>query len=966
MTDAPDPVLDALAAAQTPDAPQGNATASDPTLDALAAAQAPDIASAPQTRKSPLRTRWASPPVKASPTPLKSPPPPANFTPGWWNDIGKTAATQGVLGLGDLATLPGTLINAASGARSWVGDQVTKARDLLNGMTPQQAQAAIDQAKRVAQAKMSPSERSGDTTGNILGRQFYTSQAAEKWLRGQIPALGYRPQTTAAKLVGAGVRAVPMAATELATGQFEALPATAAAMFASGAGSEGAGELAQTYLPGHPGIEGAARLAGAFAAPGALNAATGALRSATESVPSELNRTLAMDSAAPGKSVPLSKIGQIAQTGANVGVWNAGGPLTHALVRGLSPTPKVMGAIEAINDNIARQQAASNAALGSHISDTLGLGEGPFDLQQAIKSGNADEISSLYKALETDPSAQAVSSPVLDQLSQSDTISKMGNRAASVATNPGSRIIPPSPNDPGNIFYWDQIKRNLDGAISVAQRTGDTDALHELMQLKNDSQTGLLPELDRIAPAYAAARGAASDSFGAQNAVEAGYKALPGAANNFTAGNMLQNWRKYTPEQQALFSQGVGGYLKDLSEKNGAGAVVKLFSDPNKSNVLSTVLGEDAANSINGRAISESYMQNAKPYSLAINGGEPFEPQALRALLVSKLPEALGSLAGANPLPLMGLGASYALNKAAGGIGAAMAEKRSLSILKALGSSDPATLSHLAQIVKSFPQSKPIMNHILGGLRDAAVKAAIANPTSQAYSDPKATVSSAASPVDPTAEAPATGDIADAVMRTEGTARNPKSSATGPGEFTTDAFVYSVKKYHPEIAQGLNDQQIAALHGTPQGDALQADMSPKLDRDNASMLQAHGISPTPGRIKLAHFLGPSGVLRFFSAHDMNAPAEQYISPDAVAANPSVLRGKTVGEVEQWAEDLMQRAMRPGRAAGGQVGMTHEQLVNHLMTRAKQAKRATDNTTKPLLNAPDEAIVKALDVAQQAI
>ena len=47
-------------------------------------------------------------------------------------------------------------------------------------------------------------------------------------------------------------------------------------------------------------------------------------------------------------------------------------------------------------------------------------------------------------------------------------------------------------------------------------------------------------------------------------------------------------------------------------------------------------------------------------------------------------------------------------------------------------------------------------------------------------------------------------------------------------------------------------------------------------------------------------------------------------------------------------------------------MTHEQLVNHLMTRAKQAKRATDNTTKPLLNAPDEAIVKALDVAQQAI
>ena len=37
-----------------------------------------------------------------------------------------------------------------------------------------------------------------------------------------------------------------------------------------------------------------------------------------------------------------------------------------------------------------------------------------------------------------------------------------------------------------------------------------------------------------------------------------------------------------------------------------------------------------------------------------------------------------------------------------------------------------------------------------------------------------------------------------------------------------------------------------------------------------------------------------------------------------------------------------------------------------MNKAKHAKKATDSVTKPLLNAPDEAIVKALDVAQQAI
>ena len=37
-----------------------------------------------------------------------------------------------------------------------------------------------------------------------------------------------------------------------------------------------------------------------------------------------------------------------------------------------------------------------------------------------------------------------------------------------------------------------------------------------------------------------------------------------------------------------------------------------------------------------------------------------------------------------------------------------------------------------------------------------------------------------------------------------------------------------------------------------------------------------------------------------------------------------------------------------------------------MRLAKDAKKDSDNTTEPLLNVPDETIVKALNVAQQAI
>lgn len=58
--------------------------------------------------------------------------------------------------------------------------------------------------------------------------------------------------------------------------------------------------------------------------------------------------------------------------------------------------------------------------------------------------------------------------------------------------------------------------------------------------------------------------------------------------------------------------------------------------------------------------------------------------------------------------------------------------------------------------------------------------------------------------------------------------------------------------------------------------------------------------------------------------------------------------------------------RVGRAAGGKVGGGQKHLVDRLMGLAEQAKKSTDNSTKPLLNAPDEAIVKALRVANQAI
>jgi len=54
-----------------------------------------------------------------------------------------------------------------------------------------------------------------------------------------------------------------------------------------------------------------------------------------------------------------------------------------------------------------------------------------------------------------------------------------------------------------------------------------------------------------------------------------------------------------------------------------------------------------------------------------------------------------------------------------------------------------------------------------------------------------------------------------------------------------------------------------------------------------------------------------------------------------------------------------------RASGGAVG-GHEKLVNRMMMLAEKAKRETKKATESLLAQPDEAVVKALSVAQEAI
>lgn len=70
---------------------------------------------------------------------------------------------------------------------------------------------------------------------------------------------------------------------------------------------------------------------------------------------------------------------------------------------------------------------------------------------------------------------------------------------------------------------------------------------------------------------------------------------------------------------------------------------------------------------------------------------------------------------------------------------------------------------------------------------------------------------------------------------------------------------------------------------------------------NATYLRARGIPINSASLYAAHFLGAVTAAAVIGA-DVNARAEQLAGAAATKANPSILRGKTVGQFLSWLHD----------------------------------------------------------------
>lgn len=130
------------------------------------------------------------------------------------------------------------------------------------------------------------------------------------------------------------------------------------------------------------------------------------------------------------------------------------------------------------------------------------------------------------------------------------------------------------------------------------------------------------------------------------------------------------------------------------------------------------------------------------------------------------------------------------------------------------------------------------------------------------------------------------------------TARASTSSATGRYQFTEGTW----KQYYKLTFGNTGESEKQILAKRLDG-AVQDKVMARLTADNVKAVERAGAAVTDGNVYLAHFLGANGASAVLRANP-NTPVSQLLKNEQIAANKSILQGKTAGQVIAWAAKKM--------------------------------------------------------------
>ena len=142
----------------------------------------------------------------------------------------------------------------------------------------------------------------------------------------------------------------------------------------------------------------------------------------------------------------------------------------------------------------------------------------------------------------------------------------------------------------------------------------------------------------------------------------------------------------------------------------------------------------------------------------------------------------------------------------------------------------------------------------------------------------------------------------DVTHKIEGTAKNPTSSAVGPFQFVDSTWLEEARLVNPAL-KDMPDEAVLAMRKDPANADFVRQVGKSFTQRNVDYLTAQGVEnvdePT---MYLAHFLGKGDAAKVLKAAD-DMPVKGLVDDASIKANKSILAGKTVGQVKQWAKDI---------------------------------------------------------------
>ena len=680
-----------------------------------------------------------------TPEQLVFPEPPPKDWGAVGEDVTKSAGAMGTKGLvGGVLGMPGTIEkfikqDIPRGLAEGAG-YVAERLDLVSPETRKEFFSDID---KLSSQFQTPAQQKG--LAATSGAPTYEGATGE--MEKAYPPLAYKPKTAEGKIIGTGAEFAGQAA----PGSIATLPGRLFTGFSAGVGSEAAGQLAEDtwaepiFRLGGLGV-------GALGGAGISNAVRAvALPSATGR--KELAEALAADFQRGKSAMTVDEIEAAIKNGTPVTVYEMAGPETKKLLsRYAGLTSQNREAVADFNQFLNERRLEAATRTSDYLASPQVFGK-PIDavaLQESVEAAGKATRDRVYGLVRQDPAAASIQSGSFGDLLDRPIVRKaMKEAETTAANNPDFNIVAPkvspgtSPTPtglldesgrpimsagkqavetPGNLSYWDQVKRELYNIESQAARSGDTVTASSAKAARDK----IVKSLDDQVKGYKQARDLASETFGAANAPEAGYK-FYGNMNAFKRSEIRKTFDQYPPEQRELFAEGFAHRLKeDIDRGNLTGLTNKFTKDKNFQERAEIVLGPDRYNALKGKVLAENVMQKTQELQYIADRFSGIKETGVAAAK-------FGALTGAaDYLMMMASGAQFlppeALLKAGiaatAGAGFKMTlnatEKRIAErVIPMVTSQDPKVIKELGEMASKYPAVEQVLNKMSSTARNA-------------------------------------------------------------------------------------------------------------------------------------------------------------------------------------------------------------------------------------------------------